>query len=194
MAIIYGYPDSDKPKRPQGSRGYRGKKGEEKVLEKLKELDDSFHILCNVKLGVYLLPQNYSKRTAQIDFVIVSKRGIVSMEVKHWSDEYYTEHKKYGYPSPHLQADRTGKKLWTDLHFFPCNLENPPVSRVLLSTYGNLQYDPQFKFVNVKDLNNINNFLQNQKEKLSEDNVRYVVDYLLMYVPNSELYLRLKKS
>jgi len=194
VAIIQGHPDSDKPKRPQGSRGYRGKKGEEKVLEKLKELDDSFHILCNVKLGQNIFSQKYSKRSAQIDFVIVSKRGIVSMEVKHWSDEYYTEHKKYGYPSPHLQADRTAKKLWIDLHSSPCYVVNPPVSRVLLGTYGNLQYDPQFKFVNVKDLNNINNFLQNQIEKLSEDNVRYVVDYLLMYVPDSELYLRLKKS
>jgi len=193
VAIIHGYPDSDKPKRPQGSRGYRGKKGEEKVLKKLKELDDSFHIMCNVKLGSNPFSQ-YSKRTAQIDFVIVSTRGIVSMEVKNWSDEYYAQHKKYGYPSPHLQADRTGKKLWIDLHFFPCNLENPPVSRVLLGTYGNLQYDPQFKFVNVKDLNNINNFLQNQIEKLSEDKVRYVVDYLERYVPNSELYFRLKKS
>jgi len=194
VAIIHGTPDSDKPRRPQGSRGYKGKKGEEKVLKKLKELDDSFHILCNVKLGYDVLSQKYYKGRAQIDFVIVSKRGIVSMEVKHWSDEYYTEHKKYGYPSPHLQADGTAKKLWIDLHSFPCFVVNPPVSRVLLGTYGNLQYDPQFKFVNVKDLNNINNFLQNQIEKLSEDNVRYVVDYLLMYVPNSELYLRLKKS
>ncbi len=116
------------------------------------------------------------------------------MEVKNWSDEYYAEHKKYDYPNPHLQTDRTAKKLWIDLHSYPCFIVNPPVSRVLLGTYGNIPYDPQFEFVNVKDLNNINNFLQNQTERLSEDNVRYVVGYLERYVPNSELYFRLKKS
>ena len=110
MAIIYGSPDIDKPKRPQGSRGYKGKKGEEKVLEKIKELDDTFHILCNIKLGSNPFSQK-SKRAAQIDFVIVSKRGIVSLEVKNWSDEYLVQHKKYGYPSPHLQTDIAGKKL-----------------------------------------------------------------------------------
>jgi len=192
VAIIHGTPDSDKPKRPQGSRGYRGKKGEEKVLKKLKELDNSYHVLCNVKINSY--PFVIKDYKAQIDFVVISKRGIVSIEVKNWSDEYYSKHKKYGYPSPHLQVDRSGYVLWKTLHFRPCNLENPPVTRVLLSTYGNIPYDPQFKFVNVKDLNNINNFLQNQIEKLSEDKVRYVVDYLERYVPNSELYFRLKKS
>jgi len=194
VAIIYGYPDSGKPQRPQGSRGYKGKKGEEKVLKKLKELDDSFHILCNVKLGSNPFLQN-SKRSAQIDFVIVSKRGIVSMEVKNWSDEYYAQHKKYGYPSPHLQTDSAGKKLWTELHFSHfCKIEKPPVTRVLLGTYGNLQHDPQFDFVNVKDLNNVNNFLQNQFEKLSEDTVENVVDHLLMYVPGSKYDFRKKRT
>jgi len=194
VAIIHGHPDSDKPKRPQGSRGYRGKKGEERVLKKLKELDDSFHILCNVKLGSNPFSQN-SKRDAQIDFVIVSKRGIVSMEVKNWSDEHYAQRKKYGYTEPHLQTDRAGKKLWADLHFsFTCNIKNPPVTRVLLGTYGNLQHNPQFDFVNVKDLTNINNFLQNQTEKLSEDKVHYVVDHLLIYVPNSKYDFRKKRS
>ena len=93
MAIIYGYPDSDKPKRPKGSRGYRGKKGEEKVLEKLKELENSYHILCNVKIGSNPFG-NIGPKT-QIDFVVISKKGIFTIEVKNWSDEYYSQHKKY---------------------------------------------------------------------------------------------------
>ena len=191
MAIIYGYPDSDKPKRPQGSRGYRGKKGEEKVLEKFKELDDSYHVLCNVKINSY--PFVIKANKAQIDFVVISKRGIFAIEVKNWCDEYYSKHKKYGYPSPHLQVDRAGYVLWKTLHFRPCNLENPPVTRVLLATFGNIPYDPQFNFVNVKNLNNINDFLQTKTEKLSDEKVQYVIEYLLRYVPNSKFDYRLKR-
>ena len=192
MAIVYGRPGTQKPNLPKGSRGYRGNKGEQKVLEKLKELDDSFNILCNVRLGSYLFSQRSTKRTAQIDFVIISRRGIISLEVKNWSDKYYAEHKKYGYPSPHLQAEKIGRKLWTDLHFYPCNMERPPVSKVLLSTYGIFQQDPNFPFVNVKNMNNINNFLQNQTEKLSEDAVNHIVEYLMRFVPYGKYDFRYK--
>ena len=45
-------------------------------------------------------------KSAQMDFVIVSKRGVSVIEVKNWSSHYYRNH--YGLP-PHEQVDRAGR-------------------------------------------------------------------------------------
>ena len=182
MAIIYGSPFSDKAQLPQGSRGYKGKKGEEKILAKLKELDDNYHVLCNLKLGFN--PFGNVGRKTQIDFLVISKRGIFPIEVKNWSDDYYVKHKKYGYPSPHAQVDKAGRTLWGYLHRRISNFKNPPVHRILLSTFGNIPFDPKFQYVNVKTPDNIINFLQSRTEKLSEEKIQEIIEYLVMYVPN----------
>jgi len=55
-------------------------------------------------------------------------------------------------------------------------VENPPVTSVLLSIRAKMQYDPDYKFVNVKDLNNINYFIQNRYEQFSDKEVERLVN------------------
>jgi len=136
--------------------------------------------------GVVVIENWDNSEVAQLDFVVVSKRGIVVIEVKNWSDEYLSKlnsyQKKYGGYPPHHQVDRAGKLLWSELKSF-CKLESPPVTRVLLSTYGNIPYDPKYEYVNVKNLENINSFIQTRNKKLSEDEVERVVEHLKYYLP-----------
>jgi len=64
---------------------HAGAKGEEIALKKLSELSDDFHIFCGVnkELKNYV---TYRKRrdlkSAQMDYVVVSKRGVNVIEVK----------------------------------------------------------------------------------------------------------------
>ena len=168
----------------KGSPLHRGAKGEIIVLKKLSELDDNYHVLCGVRidLGHYVTYQRRKNlRSAQMDFVVVSNRGVVVIEAKHWSDEYLSKNRKHGGIIPHEQVDRAGLVLYIELSSY---LKNPPVSRVVLATHGNMQYDPNYKFVSVKDLNNINSFIQTRDERFSGDVVRGVVERLKYYVTN----------
>jgi len=97
MAIIYGIPDTENRLRGlsiemQSIKGklYRGEKGEQKVLQQLSKLRDNYYVLCGMKLdlGSPFRPSYRKRNIAQLDFVVVSKRGIVVIEVKNWSDEY----------------------------------------------------------------------------------------------------------
>jgi len=169
----------NKIEKNKGGPLYRGAKGELKTLKKLSELDDNYHVLCYVKidLGRYVTyPYRRTKdlRSAQMDFVVVSKRGVVLIEVKNWSDEYVAKNKKQGGRIPHEQVDRAGLVLWIELQSWR-SPKKPPVTKVLLSTYGNMEYDPAYKGVYVKNLNNINYFIQNRYEQFSDKEVERIL-------------------
>lgn len=187
VAIIYGIPDSKRrflkklPNENKGSPLYRGAKGELTVLDKLSELDDNYHVLCGVRIDLghlvtYPLRKTKDLRKAQMDFVVVSKRGIVVIEAKNWSDEYLSKSIQHGGIIPHEQVDRAGLVLWIKLS---SSLKNPPVTKVVLAIQGNMKYDPTYKFVEVTDLNNINYFIQTRSERFSNQEVQRVVDRLI---------------
>jgi len=172
----------NKIEKNKGSPLYRGAKGELAVLEKLSELDDNYHVLCGVRidLGRYVTyPYRKTKnlRSAQMDFVVVSKRGIVLIEAKNWSDEFLSKNIEHGGIIPHEQVDRAGLVLHIALSWF---LKNPPITNVVLATHGNMQYDPRYEFVEVTDLNNINHFIQTRTERFSDETVQRIVDNLRM--------------
>ena len=189
MAIIHGTADSERRflKIPhKGSPLYRGAKGELTVLDKLSELDNNYHVLCGVRIDLgrfvtYPYSRKKDLRTAQMDFVVVSKRGVVLIEAKNWSDEFLSENIEHGGLIPHEQVDRAGLVLHIALS---SSLKNPPVTRVVLATHGNMQYNPRYEHVNVKDLNNINYFIQTRHERFSDDVVRRVVEHLKLYMTN----------
>ena len=107
-----------------------------------------------------------------MDFVVVSKRGVAVIEVKNWSSHYYKNH--YGIP-PHEQVDRAGRVLWISLQSSWFSPKKPPVSSVLLSIQGNIGYDDDYGYVSVKNLNNINYFLQKREEQFSEKEVKRLI-------------------
>ena len=174
---------------------YHGAKGELKVLKKLLELDDNYYVLCDVKIDLgrlvtYPLRKTKNLRKAQMDFVVVSKRGVVVIEAKNWSDEYLANSIEHGGIIPHEQVDRAGLVLYIALS--SPSLKKPPVTKVVLATQGNMQYDPKYKMVNVKDLNTINHFIQTRYERFSDKEVRLVVKRLRWYV-QKEPYLSYHK-
>ena len=161
---------------------YRGTKGELKVLNKLKELDDTYHVLCGVKMNLrgYCTYNGRPLRSAQMDFVVVSKRGIVVIEVKNWSDEYLSKYESYqrkygGLITPHEQVARAGRLLWIRLNR-RFGSKSPSVITVLLATYENILYDPKYEYVDVKNMENINSFIQSRYEKLSDEEVKRIVE------------------
>ncbi|KFM20179.1 Nuclease-related domain protein [Marine Group I thaumarchaeote SCGC AAA799-P11] len=157
------------------SKEHKGARGEVQALEKLSELPDDFHIFCGVNKGLkgyitYRRKRNL--KSAQMDFVVVSKRVVAVIEVKNWSSHYYKNH--YGIP-PHEQVDRAGRVLWISIQSSWFSPKKPPVSSVLLSIQGNIGYNDDYGYVSVKNLNNINYFLQNKEIQFSEKEVNRLI-------------------
>jgi len=151
---------------------HKGAKGEIKVLEKLRELNDDFHVMCglNIDLGKYVTYDGeWNLRSAQMDYVVVSKRGVVLIEVKNWSPDFSKQHKGL---SPYEQVDRAGRVLWITIQDW---VRKPFVTNVLLTIRGNLQYNQIYKYVYVKNMDNINSFIQSRYEILSDKEVERIV-------------------
>jgi len=89
---------------------HAGAKGELSVIDKLSELSDDYHVLCGLNIGLdHWVTYNGKKnlRSAQMDFVVVSYKGVILIEVKNWSTRYYNEHRNI---SPHEQVDRARRE------------------------------------------------------------------------------------
>lgn len=158
---------------------HAGAYGENRVIEKLSNLSDSYHVLCGVRIGLlYWVTYNGEKnlRSAQMDFVVVSTKGVFLIEVKNWSDDYIRNHEKL---NPYEQTDRAGRVLWITLKSI---IKNIRVTNVLLSIQGNMQYNNNYRAVFVSSLEKINGFLENREDVLSEKEVKKIVDNLKHYV------------
>ena len=154
---------------------HAGAKGENKVLDKLSQLSDEYHVLCGLRIGLsYYISYNGKKnlKSAQIDFVVVSKKGVYAIEVKNWSDHYVDQE---NYFSPHEQVGRAGRLLW---HVLKSWRKTTRVTSVVLSIKGNIKYDPKYKVVFVANINNINKFLENREDTLSDKEVKKIVKKL----------------
>ena len=162
---------------------HAGAKGELNVIDKLSELSDDYHVLCGLNIGLSRYVTYNGKKnliSAQMDFVVVSKKGVIIIEVKNWSTQYYNQNSKL---SPHEQVDRAGRVLWIALKSWR-SPTNPRVTSVLLSIQDNMKYDPRYKFVSVSNLDKINYFIENRKEEFSDKEVERVVDRLKDHVTN----------
>jgi len=163
---------------------HAGAKGEILALEKLSELPNGFHIFCGVNknLGKYVTyRRRRDLRSAQMDFVVVSTRGVNVIEVKNWSAHYYRNH--YGI-SPHEQVDRAGRVLWITIKSSWWSPKDPPVSSVLLSLQGTIPPNSKYGYVTVKNINDINSYLQNRREVFSEKEVKRLTDRIKGDVTN----------
>ena len=162
---------------------HAGAKGELRVLKKLKQLSNDFHVLCGLNIGL----SNYvtyngkrNLRSAQMDFVVISKKGVILIEVKNWSTRFYYENDKI---SPHEQVDRAGRVLWIALKSWR-SPKSPRVTSVLLPVQGNMRYDPRYKYVLVSDLDEINYFIEKRKVEFSDKEVERIVDRIKGNVTN----------
>lgn len=169
-----------KIEKNKNSSLHSGAKGELRVLNTLSKLDDNYHIFCGLNMDLpHYVTYNGKKnlKSAQMDFVVVSKRGIILIEVKNWTDAYIFRNKDKGGLEPHEQVERAGRVLWICLKswFEP---KNPSVTSVLITIQGNMKYDPAYKYVAVRDLSNINSFIQKRKERFTDKQVKRIVGRL----------------
>lgn len=163
---------------------HAGASGELLALRKLSELSNDFHVMCGVNAVLpYFVTYRGKKNlgSAQLDFIVISKKGIILIEVKNWSTQFYEQHDKI---SPHEQVDRAGRVLWIVIksRWGWLKKEYPRVTSVLVSIQGNMKYDLNYKFVNVLDLDRINYFIENRKDELSEKEVKKLVNILKKHV------------
>lgn len=158
---------------------YAGARGEKRIIKILSELGDDYHIFCGLHM---FLPYTVSfrgqknLRSAQMDFVIISKKGLFVMEVKNWSDSFA---KNYNGFSPHEQTARAGRVLWITMQQAMMNVR---VKTVLVSIHDNLQYDEKYTRVFVTSPEKIIQYLDNRKNIIPESDVFAIVDILKRYV------------
>ena len=156
---------------------YSGAYGELKVLKELSKLDNSFHILCDVKrdLGKYVSYHRvWDLKTAQMDFVVVGPTGIFITEVKNWSSNYINAHDGL---NPYEQVDRHGRVLWIYLkqHTFSYK---PRITKLLIPIQGNLHYNPNYKSVLIRNVSGLNQFIYNNSNTLSGSRINKIVSLL----------------
>jgi len=159
---------------------HAGAKGELRVLKKLEQLSDDFQVLCGLNIGLSKYVTYNGRRnlrSAQMDFVVVSKKGVILIEVKNWSTRFYYENDKI---SPHEQVDRAGLVLWIALKSWR-SPSNPRVTKVLLPIRENMRYDPRYKYVLVSDLDEINYLIEKRKVEFSDKEVERVVGRIKGY-------------
>jgi len=158
---------------------HAGTKGENKVIEELIKLDDTFHVLCGVRLGLSYYVKYKGKKnlkSAQMDLVVVSPKGVYMIEVKNWSDNYIKNNTNL---SPYEQTERAGRVLWISLQTV---VKNVRVTNVLLSIQGNMKWNENYRSVFVSSLARINQFLEKRVDSLSEKEVKKIVKDLKGFV------------
>jgi len=156
-----------------------GTKGEINAIEELENLDDNFHILCGLRIELpYYVTYKRKKnlKSAQMDLVVVSPKGVYMIEVKNWSTNYLKNNTNL---SPYEQTERAGRVLWITLQKV---IKGVGVSNVLLSIQGNMKYNEKYRSVSVSSLIGINKFLEKRQDKLSEKEVQKIVKNLKKYV------------
>ncbi|MDH5666324.1 MAG: NERD domain-containing protein [Nitrosopumilus sp.] len=155
---------------------HAGTKGENKVIDELSKLDDSYHVLAGIEVHLSKwVTYNGKKnlRSAQMDIIVVCPKGVFMIEVKNWSDNY-TQNNKKGL-NPYEQTERAGRVLWI---FLQDVIKGIKVTNILLSIQGNMSYNQNYRSVFVSSLNQINSFLENRQDSLNEKDVNKIIKNL----------------
>lgn len=164
----------------RNSVDYIGAKGELQALTEFEKLSDDYHILCDCKIS--LDQWSYYKGeyigSAQMDFVIVCRKGVFLIEVKAWGNDYIQSHRGI---SPHEQTYRAGRVLYKTLQEKTYVNVQRRVTKILIPIYNNLYYRKDFSTIFVKNLYSINNYIQKKKDVFSNNEVKAMVKHLSFY-------------
>lgn len=155
---------------------YSGAYGERLALKELSKLNDDYNILCgvNIELDKWHSFHGNKIKNAQIDFLVVSNKGVSIIEVKNWSDRY--QNNDYGL-SPQEQLERANRILYIFLkeELGDYITISGKLNNILLPIKNNIQYDPYYKRILVSSLDNINNLITNKRDVLMESEVERLV-------------------
>ncbi|GEM_PF-2841344 len=163
---------------------YSGAYGELKVLNELSKLNEEYTILCglNIKLDKWhSYGSKVNLKSAQMDFVVVSFKGVFLIEVKNWGSDYYNQNKNF---SPHEQLDRAGRVLYiflkSELHYDVAIQRR--INKILVPLKNNIPYNPNYESVLVSSLDKINDFISNRRDVLSDYEVKQIIDTIKQFV------------
>jgi hypothetical protein len=153
-----------------------GAEGELRVLEELKKLDDSFNIFCDVNISsddwiTYRGEKNLG--SAQLDFLIVSNKGIFVVEVKNWTRDYISSHRGL---SPYEQLDRSGRLMYTFLKNF---FNKPKVNKILVNLKDKFEYNQDYKSVIPISFPGLVSYILRKKKTLEDNNVERIKNMIL---------------
>lgn len=158
------------------SPDYPGADGELQILQKLRKLDDRYHVLCDVVVslnGYTKYRDKVNLHSAQVDFIVVGPTGVFVIEVKNWGDRYAKDHDGL---TPHEQVDRAGVALYKYLGGRQAHL--PFIMRLLVPLRNNLSYDPYYKHVLIQHPETIQSFIARRQESLEPGKIRALVSRL----------------
>lgn len=145
-----------------------------KTIEVLSQLPNEYHVLYGVNIELSNSITYHGKKelkSAQMDFVVISKKGVVLIEIKNGNNQ----HNQNENITHHEKADMDAKVLWNFLKSWR-NPKSPGVESVALSVKENIQPDPKYKSVAVSNLDKINSFLQSRPDEFSEQEVKRIVN------------------
>lgn len=159
--------------------------GEQKAVDELKNLPDSFVVLNNVQITmsrpIYNSKTDDRIYSVQADHLVVWPTGVFLIETKHWSE--YTAKLQSNF-SPIDQVKRTNYALFCILNprpprgffaslFAKTNTKKIPIRSVLLMTNSTTQIrDP---FVKVLSLSELNSYIRSFTANFNEEDIQVVL-------------------
>lgn len=167
-----------------------GAYGEWKVLERLSGLDDGYHVVCDVRLSLRRFAMHRGKRnlkSAQMDFVVVCRKGVFLIEAKNWRSDYVEMHRR----KPHEQTERAGKVLWLWLDERVSGIR---VASVLVSMRGAILSEHRYRRVITSCPRKVCGLLESYSDVLDGSAVERIVEMLHVRADEARTGLRLTRA
>ncbi len=162
--------------------------GEKKVVNELKKLSDK-NVLFNdfsieFDVPIYNRRENDKIFSIQIDHLLITNSGIFIIETKNWSKESVenfslrspvkqimrTSHAMFKI----LNSDSSGQKLYLDRHHW--GDKKVPIRNLIAMIHHKPK--EKFKFVSIKTVNEINDYISFFEPIFSDDEVHRISKYL----------------
>ncbi|SDR87990.1 Nuclease-related domain-containing protein [Maribacter dokdonensis] len=158
--------------------------GENLVVKEIKKLSDDFVLINDFKLDFYppifYKQQNERIYSIQIDHLLISKAGIFIIETKNWSKKSVNS---ISLRSPIEQIRRSNFALYIyiseniTLHDHHWGEQKIPIRNLIVMI--NNKPKAQFKYVSIKLLNELNDFINYFDPILSENQLNKITSHLV---------------
>lgn len=165
--------------------------GENKTIEELSKLPDSFIVLNDVQLEfdspIYHRKENDHIFSIQVDHLVIGPSGVFNIETKNWSEESI---KNLDLFSPVKQIKRANYALFTIINSAILNRyirvknhhwgdKKISVRNILLMVSAKPK--EEFQFVKILSLNQMIGYIKYFEEVLSENEVQQITDFIRCY-------------
>lgn len=161
-----------------------GAHAEEEVVDVLKKLPDSYHVLNDVNLhfdrSIYWRQNNEHIRNCQIDHIIVGPAGLILLETKNWKK------RNLEFRSNRLihQVKRAEYALWYHLKNYYWRNEMPKIRAVVVSMQGFSENQKTDPYIDGMTPDRLCSFIMELDQQFSESDILK----LIKLIPCHEVY------